>query len=34
VHFYENRFELALSPQDELDLFNFLRHCDKITVPL
>jgi hypothetical protein len=25
VHFYENRFELALSPQDELDLINFLR---------
>jgi cytochrome c peroxidase len=24
VHFYENRFGLALSPQDELDLFNFL----------
>jgi cytochrome c peroxidase len=24
VHFYENRFGLALTPQDELDLFNFL----------
>ncbi len=24
VHFYENRFGLVLSPQDELDLFNFL----------
>jgi cytochrome c peroxidase len=24
VHFYENRFALVLSPQDELDLFNFL----------
>ncbi|HEY6346912.1 MAG TPA: hypothetical protein VIY49_35940 [Bryobacteraceae bacterium] len=24
VHFYENRFGLVLSPQDEVDLFNFL----------
>jgi cytochrome c peroxidase len=24
VHFYENRFGLVLTPQDELDLFNFL----------
>ncbi|MGB9455743.1 MAG: hypothetical protein WCB12_06850 [Bryobacteraceae bacterium] len=24
VHFYENRFGLVLSPQDELDLVNFL----------
>ena len=25
VHFYEKRFGLVLSPQDEMDLFNFLR---------
>jgi cytochrome c peroxidase len=24
IHFYENRFGLVLSQQDEVDLFNFL----------